>query len=242
MNWSKSQITLANDIYLCGFILQYCDVHWYALSICYGLHVSNCGCTIQLFRGTHGMFQIVISIFCSVIAANPLTLSPQSWEIHSNKTRDRYKVHFWSGKKRAGWYTRRKKIQPSNRLTHGAHFDFTAWHISRRKLFCSFGWLAHWGSFWDGLSNATFVLHIFDFEASLLGSTMYHVSNVCSHTLNVEHASISTSMCLRASTWISSSFRLLWNFSLSLSLSRQSFRFQTMPTLSVQAHEINVKI
>lgn len=57
------------------------------------------------------------------------------------------------------------------------------------------------GSFCDAIQRNICASH-FRFEASLLGLTMYNV-----------HVSISTSMCLRAFTWISSSFRLLWYFS-----------------------------
>lgn len=124
--------------------------------------------------------------------------------------------------------------QPSNLLTHGAHIS-----ISRHGIFL----IAHFsaisvdlltGSFCDGISNATFVLHILDFEASLLGSTMYHVHRT--YTLSNEHVSISTSMCLRAFTRISSSFRLFF-FLVFFPVGRLIFK---QCQHSVQALEINV--
>lgn len=108
MNLSKSQITLANDT--CIYMDLFCNIVIYAHSIWYDavlcplsyIYQIVCGCSIQLFRVTYGLFQIVISIFCSVIAANPLT--PKLENTHSNKTGDRYKVRFWSEEKKFGWW------------------------------------------------------------------------------------------------------------------------------------------
>lgn len=143
MNLSKSQITLANDT--CIYMDLFCNIVIYAHSIWYDavlcplsyIYQIVCGCSIQLFRVTYGLFQIVISIFCSVIAANPLT--PKLENTHSNKTGDRYKVRFWSEEKSSVDDTHKPTKQSSD--TRCTYFDFTAWHISHSTFFSNFGWL-----------------------------------------------------------------------------------------------------
>lgn len=112
------------------------------------------------------MFQKLLSpllyIFCNVIATKS-TLQPEN--THSNKTRDRYKVHVSERRKKQirSWeYTENEQSTD----THSTHFDITMAYFSEKFFYQQFRFDLLTGSFCDGIQQRNICASHFGFEAS----------------------------------------------------------------------------